>query len=284
MVEQEWEPKRARRARARAERKKREAEQARARRRRRWIAGLSWTLGSAAVIGFVAVTLLGGRPEAGATVLAGDEVESAREAAGCTVVASSPSGGGDHLEASTDPSLVLSGEVVPPTGDAHYSGTQPPMRADVDRQLDAMALGHNLEHGAVAVWYDPERVDPVRSGLEAWANGLNAAGFESPMAGATIFVSPFVDPGLAPDVGVALRSWSLGVDCEGFDELAAGSFVVEAYGRRGGSPEGVPYPDGLLAYEPGNEPIPYAATQTGTMDPAQPGDPGADVSGTESEG
>lgn len=190
-------------------------------------------------------------------VLAGGEVDQARDAAGCSVVAQQPSGPATHLEQGAPaPPPALQ----PPTGSAHYQATHPVVPDGSDTQLDSVALGHNLEHGALVIWYDPARVEAATVGeMESWAAELNASGFVSTLAGASIFVSPFEDPGIGSGEAVAMRGWSLGVNCAGWDETAASSFVIEAYGARGGAPEGAPFPEGTLRYAEGDAPQPFAA-------------------------
>jgi hypothetical protein len=137
--------------------------------------------------------------------------------------------------------------------------THPLVRDGADSQLDVLALGHNLEHGAVMAWYDPEQVDNATiAAMEQWSEQLNNTGFAMPAAGAGIFVAPFTDPGISSGEAIALRSWNLGVDCGSWNETAANSFVIETFGQRGGAPEGVPFPDGTIGYAD-DAPEPFAS-------------------------
>lgn len=267
-----------RRAQAREDRKVREAEERKAAKRQRLIAALTTVVVIAAFAGLV-VAALGGGGDAldEPIVLAAAEVDDARAEAGCEVVARTASGPPNHVDPGTDPSLVLSGGVQPPTGAPHTAALHPLVTSGASSQLNALALGHNLEHGAVVVWYDPEQVDggTVRE-MERWSELLNDSGFATGRAGAAVFVAPFEEPGISSGKAVALRSWNLGVDCSEWDETAANSFVIEGYGARDGAPEGGPFPEDTLRYAEGDAPTPLlddaAATPTPGVTPT-PEDP-----------
>lgn len=253
MAERERIPNKQRRALARAERK-RQAEVARKRAvRRRITSTVSTVLVLGGITALVLTALVGG--DAGLdepVVLAVAEVETARGRAGCQVVADTAVGAPTHMEQGSNPPPS---EVQPPTGAAHYASTVPVVRDGSSRQLDTTALGHNLEHGAVAVWYDPAKIDRTTvASIEDWAERRNNAGFIQPMSGVGIFVAPFEDPGIRSGKAVALRSWSLGVDCDSWDDVASDSFVIETYGSRGGAPEGAAFPEAVLSYADGDTP------------------------------
>ncbi len=196
------------------------------------------------------IRLATGNPELEAPLeLQAAEVESARTDAGCEVVATEPAGDGTHLPQAVASGEVDTGDVQPPTGAAHYEGTNFLVEQGIDRQLDVLSVGHNLEHGAIVAWYDPGSVDgSTVTAMEEWSGMLNNSGFSQQRAGAGVFVAPFEDPGISSGATVALRGWGLGVDCDRWNETAANSFLVEAYGNRDGAPEGIPYPDDTLSY------------------------------------
>lgn len=247
MAERERLPNKERRARARAERKRQEALARKRATRRAITSAMTTVLVLTGVVAIVLMALLGDDPALDEQVeLAGAEVESARERAGCEVVAVTPAGEPAHVERGAP---LPPAAVQPPTGAAHFGTTVPVVRAGARTQLDPMALGHNLEHGAVAAWYDPEKLEGgTVDMIESWSERRNNAGFAQSLSGVGIFVAPFQDPGIGSGKAVALRSWSLGVDCDTWDDTVADSFLIEAYGNRGGAPEGVAFPDGLMAY------------------------------------
>lgn len=228
---------------------KRSASESRAERVQRVAGRLAWLLVVVAMVALVFRLRSGNEGLEGTVLLEAAEVEQSRQDAGCGVVATAPVGEPTHLDDNVDVGSVDLGEVQPPPGGPHRSGTNFLVLGGIDRQIDVLSLGHNLEHGAVVAWYDPAQVDSatVRQ-MEQWSEQLNNSGFAVQAAAAGIFVAPFEDPGISSGQAIALRSWTLGVDCGTWDETAANSFVVETYGAPGGAPEGGPFPDGTLAY------------------------------------
>ena len=117
MAERERPTNKERRARAREERKRKEAEQAAKRKRSQIKSGLT----TFAVVGVVAAVLIqafvGGTPSLdGAIVVAADEIDDRRDAAGCEVLAErSPLPDRYHVEANQAPNL-----------DTIYVDTRPP--------------------------------------------------------------------------------------------------------------------------------------------------------------
>lgn len=216
---------------------------------RRITGRVTWAVAGLAMAGLV-VRLVVGDPELEAAVeLTADEVDQARTAAGCEVVATEPAGDSTHLSPDVTAADVDTGTVQPPTGAAHYRGTNFLVEEGIDRQLDVLSVGHNLEHGAVVAWYDPASIGGATlDQMQDWSGLLNNSGFTNQPAGAGIFVAPFDDPGISSGAAIALRAWGLGVDCDSWNETAANSFVVEAYGNRDVAPEGVPYPNDTLSY------------------------------------
>jgi hypothetical protein len=156
-----------------------------------------------------------------------------------------------------------------------------------DRQLDERATTHNLEHGAIIVWYDPEQVDDAAlEEMEAWSNRLNDAGFQNNGGGA-IMVSAYTEPGIASGKAIALRAWSVAVDCDEWDETAVNSFVVENYGTRGVAPErGISrFPEGVLGYADAEAPAddePAEGEDPATEDGTEPTEDGTE-DGTEDD-
>jgi hypothetical protein len=132
--------------------------------------------------------------------------------------------------------------------------------------LDERAYTHNLEHGAVMVWFDPEVVDGgTVDEMQSWMRTLNASGFEA-LSGGGILVSPF-EGEFTSGKPIALRAWGLAVDCDEWNETYANSFVIRFYGSHGAAPERnlSPYPEDAMRFsdeavednteaETGNEP------------------------------
>jgi hypothetical protein len=142
-------------------------------------------------------------------------------------------------------------ELRPPHSGRHLGRFLPLPTEAFDRPIDERALVHNLEHGAVAVLYDPaELADADVAALETWVRERNAVGFhdDAERTGAAIVVAP-VEPGsITSGAAVALRAWGVATDCDGFDQVIADGFLASHFGTRGVAPEGsfAPYPAGAV--------------------------------------
>lgn len=249
MAEQERLTKKERRERARAERKAKEAEQAKRAKRQR----LTSILVGVLIVGLVAAVIVTaiGRDEGldEAIVLSTSEAEEARAAAGCQPQPTSMDVEATHFEANAAPpaNQLYGTSMRPAATGPHFNGTHPVI-SHSDSQLEERALLHNMEHGAVVVWYDPEQVadpDPIAD----WARSLNDAGFDT-NGGAAIFSSVYTDPGITSGKAVAFRGWGVALDCDEWNETVANSFLIDNYGTHGVAPERpfAPYPEEVLRY------------------------------------
>lgn len=254
MAEREKIPNKERRARAREERRRAEAEAAERQGSRGWRNGLA----TFAVVGVVAAVLFqafAGGPETieDAILLTSAQAESAREAAGCEVLADrAPLPDRSHFEnsAQVDAAAVYT-DTRPTHSGPHTAGVHPITPA-ATRQIDEVSSTHNLEHGSVIVWWDPARIDDATAGeIGTWASTLNANGFRRDASGVGVITSPFDDPGIGTGKAVALRAWGVAMDCDTWDETVAHAFALDHFGTHGIGPERqiAPFPEGVLAYE-----------------------------------
>ncbi|MDQ4129450.1 MAG: DUF3105 domain-containing protein [Actinomycetota bacterium] len=248
--------KRERREHARAERRAREAAAAKRRRQRRIVTVAVAVAALAAVVILVAVT----RQPPAPTNIAIERTAAvdAFSAAGCGEVDVPALPSSPHLEAGAPPAHEL--YPVRPTSQGPHLGNVAPV--GVADRLDERVTTHNLEHGAVVVWYDPDAgVDG--GAIEKWATDRNRAGFDLGRAGAGILASPYRDD-FTSGKAVALRAWGTAIDCDQFDPLVADAFLIERFGTRGNAPERglAGYPNGVLYYAsegPAAEPTETAA-------------------------
>lgn len=278
MAEQQRVPNKERRRLAREERKRAEQEAAKRERFGRVRSMALSVLVVAIIAGMSALAFLGGPEGIGETiVLARSEVESAREEAGCEVISDRPvDAPAAHFEAaSAPPADQLYSDPRPMNSGPHFSQTLPIIRSGSDNQLEERALGHNLEHGAIAAWYDPEQVDAdTIAAMEDWSARLVESGFAEPRAGVGIFVSPYTDPGITSGKAVAFRAWGFSLDCDEWDETVANSVVLERFGDRGIAPEGrmAPFPSDQMRYEDADAPV-NDASPSPTATPTDAGVP-----------
>ncbi|MBW3619035.1 MAG: DUF3105 domain-containing protein [Actinobacteria bacterium] len=277
MAGQERVPNKERRRLAREERKRAEQEAAKRERFGRVRSVALSVLVVAIIGGMSALAFLGGPEGIGETiVLARSEVESAREQAGCEVISDRPvDAPASHFEAaSAPPADQMYSDPRPMNSGPHFAQTLPIIRSGSDNQLEERALGHNLEHGAVVAWYDPDQVDADTIGeMEDWSARLIESGFTEPRAGVGIFVSPYTEPGITSGKAVAYRAWGYSLDCDEWDETVANSVVLERFGNRGIAPEGrmAPFPSDQMRYEDDDAPA-GEASQSPAATPTDAGD------------
>jgi len=243
-----------RRALAREERKRKEAEQAATRKRGQIKNGLI----TFAIVGVVAAVviqaLVGGTPSLdGAIVVAADEVDERRDAAGCEILAErQPLPDRSHIDANQAPNLdSIFTDTRPTHSGPHTPGTHP-VTAAASSQISEFATTHNLEHGTIIAWWDPDAIDQSTAGdIGDWAELLNDNGFRRSQAGVGIMSAPFEDPGISSGKAIAFRAWGTAMDCDEWDEDVANSFVLDHYGTRGIGPERTiaPFPSEVMAYD-----------------------------------
>lgn len=255
MAEQERRSKAERRAEARVERKHAEQEAARQERRqsRRNIAVTVAVVAAVALVMVPAVSnWLGGGAEAESTISLEGALE-ARETAGCEmVVDGQPLPDSTHRDPATAPpaDVMYANATVRPTHSGpHFSRTNQILGGIPGDPLDERSTTHNLEHGAVNVWFDPDTVEQgTIEQMEDWMRSRLDMGFESRAAG-TIFVSPY--PDMTGDASIALRAWGYALNCQDWDQDVADSFLIDYWGTHGEAPERSmsPYPQNALGYE-----------------------------------
>jgi hypothetical protein len=131
----------------------------------------------------------------------------------------------------------------------HFAGTNQLLGGVPNDPLDERATTHNLEHGAMIVWFDPDQVDQSTvDEMEDWMLDRMDRGFES-NGGGGIFVSPY--DGFTSDKPIAMRMWGQALDCGEWDPTVADAMLIDYYGMHGSAPERTlsPYPGGALGYE-----------------------------------
>lgn len=237
-----------------------------------------------------------------AITVSSEEVEAAREASGCEVLQVTPVDSREHLEPETAPPAdALYTEGRPTATGPHYTNPGPIFSGVRDEQLDERATTHNMEHGSVIIWFDPEQVDgDTVDEIDQFVASLNDAGFDENQGRAGILASPFTDPGIDSGKAIAIRSWGQAMDCDEWDEDYAYGWIAEHFGSRGPAPEAAlgQYPEDVLEIsdesgsddeattdeqteEPADDP---SATEGPTADATTTEEPTADATATEGEG
>ena len=230
-----------------------------------------------------------------------EEIDAAREASGCEVLEVTPIDSREHLDPATaPPEEALYTQGRPTATGPHYVNPGPIFSGVRDEQLDERATTHNLEHGSVIIWFDPEQVDDQAvDEIDALVASLNDAGFASNQGRAGILASPFTDPGIDSGKAIAIRSWGQAMDCEEWDEDYAHGWIAEHFGTRGPAPEAAlgQYPEDVLEIsdESGSDDTTTddqteqptddaSATDEPTADATATDGPTADATATEGQG
>jgi hypothetical protein len=162
-----------------------------------------------------------------------EEVAVATEEAGCDVVVVDEEFETTHLDPDEAPPAGELYPERPAVGGPHVGEW---LRAGVfDAPVEERAAVHNLEHGAVAVYLDPDLDDDQVEAVTGWATQRNEAGLLDERTGAGLLVAPWEEQ-LSPQV--AFRAWGVAADCERFDQTFADGFVRDHFGTAGDAPEG----------------------------------------------
>ncbi|WP_052666152.1 DUF3105 domain-containing protein [Nitriliruptor alkaliphilus] len=251
MAERERMTNKERRAAGREERKRKEAE-AKAKAKRDQIRNSAITAVVVLIVGVIVFQAV--RPDPAvldeAILVSSEAAEEAREAAGCEMLAErDPLPERYHFEASAapDPDTIYP-DIRPTHSGPHTVQTTPASLDGFSRQIDERSSTHNLEHGAVIVWHDPDQTDGGE--IARWGEVLNANGFGDTAArtGSAILTAPYEDPGISSGKAIAFRAWGTAMDCDEFDQTVANAFVAQNFGTRGIGPERHHYPADTLEF------------------------------------
>ena len=257
MAERERLTNKERREQARAERKRREAEAQQARKRGAWRNGLI-TFVIVAVVAAVVLQAFTGRPDTidDTILVSATAVEDARDAAGCDYLAlEAPLEDRTHVDNPNQINPDVEYTDTRPTHSGPHTGSVHPVTSAASSQIDEVSTTHNLEHGSIIVWWDPDQADSSDvSALGDWAEELNANGFRRSDAGVGIMSSPYEDPGIASGKAYAFRAWGAAMDCDTWDEEVAYAFVLDHFGTNGIAPEQTlaGFPTEVLQYDDGD--------------------------------
>jgi hypothetical protein len=242
-----------RRAASREERKRKEAEAAAKAKKAKTRNGLI-TVVVVALVGLLAFQAFRPDPRTldEAILVSAEAAEEAEQAAGCEVLVDrQPLADRFHFEASAapDPDSIYT-DVRPTHSGPHTVQTTPVSPDGYTRPIDERSSTHNLEHGAIIVWHDPDG-DVDAGAIDEWAATLNTNGFgeNSALSGAAILSAPY-EGGITSGKAVAFRAWGTAMDCDTFDEDVAHAFAARNFGTRGIGPERTfsPYPTGALDF------------------------------------
>lgn len=251
--------KKERREQRRLEQRRQEAEEAKRDRRRRLLTIIGAVVAVAAIAAVFWFTREPPVPQE-TIVIQAAEAEEAAEAAGCEPVDVPILQNTQHLSEPAPPASELY-PVRPTSTGPHFPRTAPV--GFFDEYVDERETTHNLEHGSVIAWWDPDGFQETGA-LEEWVETRNRMGFSARAgqmgAGAGVIAAPF-ETDLASGKALAFRAWGVAFACDEFNQTFADAFLAGNYGTHGQAPERslAPFPEEALRIE-------------GTVDGATPGD------------
>lgn len=226
-----------------------------------------------------------------AITVSAQDVKAAQEANGCEVLEVTPMASSEHLDPATAPPAdVLYTQGRPTATGPHYSSPGPIFSGVRDEQFDERSIMHNLEHGSVIIWFDPEQLEgEAVDQIDSLVSSLNDAGFDENQGRAGILGSPYTDPGIVSGKAVAFRAWGQAMDCAEWDVNAAYGWIAEHFGSRGTAPEAAigRYPEDVLEITGESGSDDEAPADDATDEPADDASatekPTADATATEGE-
>ena len=178
------------------------------------------TAGIAAVV-IVAVVALVLSDNAPTTISVPDGV--AASAAGCNDVEQFAEQSRDHIDLGAEHDPYNSS---PPTSGPHYGTPADP--GFYPNPLEPEQLVHNLEHGQIVIWYDPEAPASAVDGIQALVENANQRAQNSGLV-EPLLAAPF--EGLDSGFGYALAGWRNLQSCESYSRAAIDDFRAELQGR-----------------------------------------------------
>lgn len=255
MAEKERLTKKERQERERQRRKEQEQQQVQKRQRGNLRNGLITFVIVLAVGVVLYQALAGGTPTVDDPILiSSSEAEAARDAAGCEVLTErQPLPESYHVDSSDelDPDEVYTD--ARPTHSGPHTVSTHPVVSSPSSPISEVSSTHNLEHGSIIAWYDPDEVDSsTQSDIGDWADLLTENGFENAPAGVGVMSSPYEDPGISSGQAIAFRAWGTAMECDEWDETVANAFVAEHFGQRGVAPEAAlagEFPSDILDFD-----------------------------------
>lgn len=124
------------------------------------------------VIGLVAALVISDRQAAeGPVGVAASE-------AGCTDVETAEAMGAEHIEEGTPHEDY---NTIPPTSGPHYA--IPSDTGFFTAPIEPERVVHNLEHGMIVIWYNPEAPETVKDNIEALVEQVPSATVATPYEG-----------------------------------------------------------------------------------------------------
>lgn len=147
--------------------------------------------------------------------------------AGCDEIENHEEEGNQHVPAGTQVEYGTS----PPTSGDHFE--TPADAGFYPEPIDEESLVHNLEHGQIVIWYDPDSTQQVKDDLQALANSANDPD-ALPAAQPTgpILAVPYDD--VPQGKSYVLTAWTYSQACSSYSLDAINAFREKHQGR---SPE-----------------------------------------------
>ena len=154
--------------------------------------------------------------------------------AGCDPIEEQDEEGNEHVEAGTD----VEYETSPPTSGDHWPPENVADAGFYPGEVPEESLVHNLEHGQIVIWYDPDATSEAKDDLKQFTESQND--FDALPAGSStqpIITVPYAD--VPEGKSFVLTAWTQSQACSAYSPDAINAFREKFQGR---SPEPIAPP------------------------------------------
>ena len=138
--------------------------------------------------------------------------------AGCDEIEEHGEEGNNHVDAGTD----VEYETSPPTSGDHWE--TPSDHGFYPDVIPEESLVHNLEHGQIVIWYDPDATAETKDDLEAFAESANEGEPTGP-----VIAAPYAD--VPEGKSFVLTAWTASQACSAYSLDAINGFRETYQGR-----------------------------------------------------
>ena len=137
---------------------------------------------------------------------------------GCDEIEEHKEEGNQHVNAGTD----VEYETSPPTSGDHWEA--PADHGFYPEEVPEESLVHNLEHGQIVIWYDPDATTETRDNLDAFAESANEGEPTGP-----IIAAPY--PDIPEGKTFVMTAWTASQACSAYSLDAINAFREKYQGR-----------------------------------------------------
>ena len=143
--------------------------------------------------------------------------------AGCEEIETITDASREHVDEGTN----VDYDESPPMGGSHW-----PVPADAvfySAELEEERLVHNLEHGQIVIWYQPDIDDEVKDDIETFVDRENDVAIKDGARVGPMLAAPY--PNIDGSFTFAMTAWEASQSCEEMSSEAIDDFRARYQGR-----------------------------------------------------